>query len=62
MDAKPSHRKDFGMLRRSVIEPAVRELRDKDGFDVAWKAIKAGRKVTALEFTFEKSKQGRFDV
>lgn len=62
MNAKPSHRKDFGMLRRSIIEPAIRELRDKDGFDVDWKPIKAGRKVTGLEFSFEKSKQGRFDV
>lgn len=62
MDAKPSYRSNFGMLRRSVIEPAIRELRDKDGFEVAWNPIKAGRKVTALEFSFEKSKQGRFDV
>lgn len=57
MDAKKSHREDFGMLRRSIIEPAVRELRDKDRFDVEWKPVKSGRKVTALEFTFDKTKQ-----
>jgi plasmid replication initiation protein len=62
MDAKASHRSNFGMLRRSVIEPSIRELRDKDGFNVDWKPIKSGRKVTSLEFSFEKSKQGRFDV
>lgn len=57
MDAKPSHRKNFGMLRRSIIEPAIKELRDKDGLDIAWEQIKAGRKVTGLVFTFSPSKQ-----
>ena len=59
MDAKPSHRKDFGMLRRSIIEPAVAELRDKDGLLIEWTPTKAGRKVTGLEFRFEKDPQGR---
>lgn len=65
MDAKPSHKKDFGMLRRSVIEPAVKELTQKDGFEIEWKPLKSGRKVTDLHFTFKlpaESKQGRLDV
>lgn len=57
MDAKPSHRKDFGMLRRSVIEPAVKELVEKDGFQIEWETKKSGRKVTGLEFKFNVNEQ-----
>jgi plasmid replication initiation protein len=62
MDAKPSYRKDFGMLRRSVIEPAIKELRDKDGWNIEWKPVKAGRKVTGLDFRFNPAIQGRLDL
>lgn len=65
MDAKASHKKDFGMLRRSVIEPAVKELVEKDGFEIDWKPLKSGRKVTDLHFTFKlpaQAQQGRLDV
>lgn len=62
MDAPASCRANFGMLRRSVIEPAVKELREKDGLLLEWKPVKAGRKVTGLEFTFSPDPQGRLDV
>jgi plasmid replication initiation protein len=62
MDAKPSYRKDFGMLRRSVIEPAVKELREKDGMQLTWSPIKAGRKVMALDFHFNPAVQGRLPL
>ena len=48
----PSTYKDFSLLRARVIEPAVREIREKDGLAVNWEAVKAGRKVKALKFTF----------
>ncbi len=51
------YRKDSGQLRRAVIEPAVKEIREKDGLDLTWEAIKAGRKVVMLEFKFPKEKE-----
>lgn len=62
MDAKPSHKKNFKELRRWIIEPAVRELTEKDGWLIEWEAIKAGRKVTALRFSFKRDPQGRLPV
>lgn len=59
LDAPDSCRKDFAQLRRRVIEPAVAELKAKNGVDVQWEGIKLGnRKITGLEFRFEPSKQG----
>lgn len=53
MEAPPSCSNDFGQLRRRIIEPAVKELSEKDGYTVEWKAIReGGRKVTGLEFNF----------
>lgn len=57
MDATASHKKDFGMLRRSVIDPAVRELRDTQNMNIEYKAVKTGRKVASLIFTFSPSLQ-----
>jgi plasmid replication initiation protein len=59
MDAKESHARDFGQLRRWVIDPAVKELTEKDGWLIEWHPIKAGRKVTSLRFSFERDPQGR---
>ncbi|BCF98124.1 hypothetical protein PPGU19_026930 [Paraburkholderia sp. PGU19] len=54
MEAPPSCLKDFGQLRRRVIDPAVAELTGKDGLLIEWKPTKSGgRKVTGLEFTFQ---------
>jgi len=59
LDAPESCRKDFGQLRRRVIEPAVAELQAKNGVEVEWKGVKVGgRKVSGLEFTFKPSQQG----
>lgn len=57
MDAKPSHTKNFKDLRRSVIDPAVKELTEKDGWMIEWAPIKAGRKVIALRFDFKRDPQ-----
>jgi len=43
---------DFSRVRLKVIEPAVKEIREKDGLKVTWKPIKRGRSVVALEFKF----------
>lgn len=48
---------NFANIRRRVIEPAVKELREKDGWKIEYETIKAGRKVTGLSFIFERDKQ-----
>ena len=42
----------FSNLKARVIEPAVRELREKSRLAVEWKPLKKGRTVERLEFTF----------
>lgn len=57
MNAKESCRKNFKDMRRRVIEPAVKELTEKDNYTIEWTAKKEGRKVTGLEFQFRESDQ-----
>lgn len=52
MDATEKQRADFGKIRTKIVEPAVNELNEKSDYNVSWEAVKAGRKVTALRFTF----------
>lgn len=52
MDAKPSHRKNFSNMRQKIVEPAVKELTDKESWSVQWRPIKYGRKVARLRFDF----------
>lgn len=58
MEAKDSHRKNFNNLKKWVIEPAVKELQEKDGWLIEWEAVKAGRRVATLRFKFERNPQG----
>jgi len=58
MDAPPSL-SDFAQVKRRIIEPAVKELTKKDGWIIQWEPIKAGRKVKALRFKFERDPQAR---
>lgn len=59
LEVNPSYLENFAHMRRRVIEPAVKELREKDGWLIEWEPIKDGRKVSALRFTFERDPQGR---
>lgn len=52
MEAPESCRRSFKDLRRRVVEPAVRELHDRESLVVSWAPKKTGRKVTSLEFSF----------
>lgn len=52
LEAPASLRANFANLRSRVIEPAVKEIREKDGLAVNWEAVKTGRKVKALKFKF----------
>src|SRR5260364_383537 len=62
MDARDSHRKNFAQLRRGIVEPAVKELTEKDGWLIEWIPLKLGRKVTALRFEFRRDPQGKLPV
>jgi plasmid replication initiation protein len=60
MDAPASCVKDAGQLRRRVIEPAVKELTEKNGLAIEWEPLKpAGRKITGFVFKFAADPQGR---
>lgn len=58
MDAPPSL-SDFAQIKRRIIEPAVKELTDKDGWLIQWRPVKAGRKVKAVRFDFKRDDQLR---
>lgn len=57
MDAPPSLRGDFGQVKRRIIEPAIKELTEKDGWQIAWEPIKQGRRVASVRFEFMRSPQ-----
>ena len=50
-------RKTLRIFAEKIIEPAIKELCEKDGWKIEYETIKAGRKVTGLHFTFERDKQ-----
>lgn len=59
MEARESHKKNFSDLRRWIIEPAIKELTEKDGWLIEWEARKRGRKVVTLLFKFQRNPQAR---
>ncbi|HGO6081587.1 TPA: replication initiation protein [Burkholderia cenocepacia] len=60
MGAPDSCVKDSGQLRRRVIEPAVKELQEKNALAIEWEPVTpAGRKVTGFRFKFKPDPQGR---
>ena len=59
MEATEKQKQDFNAIRRKIIEPAVKELREKDNWLIDYSIIKAGRKVDRLKFTFYPDPQER---
>jgi plasmid replication initiation protein len=57
MDATEKQKSNFNNIKRRMIEPAVKELTEKDGWLIEWRPIKAGRKVKALRFEFRRNPQ-----
>ena len=57
MDVPEKYTKDFGVLRRRVIEPAVTELVQKNNMLITWDTQRAGRKVIGLDFKFRPNPQ-----
>lgn len=62
MDASEKQRSDFAKIRTKIIEPAVRELREKDGWLIDWQPIKKGRKVAGVRFDFKRDPQTRLEL
>ncbi len=62
METPEGYKVNFKECRKRVIEPAVKELREKDGWLIEWTPIKTGRKVTALRFEFKRDPQCRLDI
>jgi plasmid replication initiation protein len=58
----PASLSDFGQVKRRIIEPAVKELTEKDGWIIQWRPIKAGRKVKAVRFDFMRNPQGQLPL
>lgn len=44
-------------IKKRVIEPAVKELSQKDGWIITWEPRKTGRKVTAISFEWKRDPQ-----
>ena len=57
MGATEKQRSNFASIRRYMIEPAIKELTEKDNWVIEWHPIKSGRKVTSLHFTFTRNPQ-----
>ena len=57
METPVGYKANFKDCRQRVIEPAVKELCEKDGWLIQWFPIKTGRKVTALRFEFKRDPQ-----
>jgi len=60
MDATEKQRQDFAAIRRRMIEPAIKELSEKENWIIQWEALKTGRKVARLRFVFLQNPQGTF--
>ena len=58
MEATENYKANFSLLRRKFIEPAFKELSEKDGWLIEWEARKRGRKVVTLLFKFQRDPQG----
>jgi len=56
MEISESYKQTFGLLRKKIIEPAVKELSEKDNWVIKWKPIKKGRKVVMLDFIYLQNK------
>jgi Protein involved in initiation of plasmid replication len=57
MDATEKQQENFAAIRRKIIEPAVKELTEKDGWLIQWRPVKKGRKVGGLRFDFKRNDQ-----
>ena len=50
--------KNFQLLRKRIIEPAVKELTEKDGWLIEWGSRQKRSSRASLRFRFERNPQG----
>jgi plasmid replication initiation protein len=62
MEATKIQRDNFAKTRIQLIEPAVAELIQKDGWLISWEPEKAGRRVKGIKFRFARNPQGSLDI
>lgn len=62
IEAPKSYTKDFGSIRKWILNPALAELRSKQNWIVECEEIRAGRKVTTLKFTFRPNPQNELPL
>lgn len=59
METPVGYKANFKILRQRVLEPAIKELCEKDGWKITYTPIKTGRKVTELRFEYTREKPGK---
>lgn len=52
METPKAYLKNFGQVKKSIIDRAIKELRAKNGMIIEYKLNKAGTKVESIEFRF----------
>lgn len=63
LEVPPSCTKDFGQLKRRVIDSAIKELEEKDHWEIEFNHSKnGGRKITTLEFRFRRNPQQELEL
>lgn len=62
MDATEKQCENFNNIKRRMIEPAVKELTEKNGWLIEWWPIKKGRRVAALRFKFQRNPQSQLQL
>jgi plasmid replication initiation protein len=62
MEVTEKQAANFNNIKRRIIEPAIKELMEKDGWLIDWKPIKRGRKVAQLQFRFARNPQGQLPL
>ena len=54
MEATTNQKANFGKIRTQIIEPALKELIEKDGWTIKFTPILAGRRVRSVRFDFNR--------
>lgn len=54
--------KEWRHLKQKIINPAIKELEEKDGWQVEVIPMKTGRKTTHVRFEFKQNPQGRLEL
>lgn len=62
LDVPESCKRDYFNLKNRVINPAIKELHEKDGWDITVTTRKESRRIAHLRFEFKLNPQGRLNL